>query len=757
MYAPICKNGTPCIIFANGLSTPRVTGRGRDGATDQTTQMTAIMETTTLTLFRGYASLKPLEATLGEVMNLIRTDAELKGRTDRHRACAAQGDEKGAAAEKSACTCFAVAVRFAGGRRSEHICGHTGLGLADIDDIPADRLAEARRRITADARTLAAYTTISGSGLRVIYRVDYAAAPDTRPETLYAAAFHAANAHYAALTGLPCDLKCRNIGRLSGLAHDPDAYFNPEAGAFAPAPPKPPKPAKARSGAPCTAERAETEVTRILRKESLEYAHGSRNEYIMRTGYLFNELGVPLEEAVAHALNRFADYDGDVAAIFRSCYRDTARHATRRPLGRKPGGGGGGGGKAFTPVDEIRGFLASRGTFRHNLVTGKCEMLPAGEDAAGWVEVTDRIVNTLWAELSTTARNTRREDIRTLLHSAFVPEYNPFTHYLDNLPPWDGVTDHIALLAATVHVKGEAADFASDLRRWLMGMVASWMHNKVVNPLILTLIGPQGSYKSTWCARLMPPPLERYFHAKIDNNRITKDDMLTLSEFGLVCLEEIDEMTSAQHNQLKALVSTPHVNERAAYAHYKEHRPHIASFCATGNNTFFLNDLSGSRRWLVHEICRIDNPHAYPPFHDNLYAQTLALLRGGERYWMDADEVGALMQRNSVFEVPCVEKELIQVFYRHPMPGEEAAFMPASRIMGHINSFVKAPLCVSRVGRVLGELGYKLLRTNGRRGYCVMERSPAEVEESLKAFARFVADPDSPPPAEAPSEPMLPF
>ena len=45
MYAAVCKNGIPCIIFVTGLCNPCVTGRRRAEATDQTTQMTAIMET----------------------------------------------------------------------------------------------------------------------------------------------------------------------------------------------------------------------------------------------------------------------------------------------------------------------------------------------------------------------------------------------------------------------------------------------------------------------------------------------------------------------------------------------------------------------------------------------------------------------------------------------------------------------------------------------------------------------------------------
>ena len=48
----------------------------------------------------------------------------------------------------------------------------------------------------------------------------------------------------------------------------------------------------------------------------------------------------------------------------------------------------------------------------------------------------------------------------------------------------------------------------------------------------------------------------------------------------------------------KAAVSLPQVVERAAYARNKEVRPHLASFCGTGNQVNFLTDLTGNRRWL---------------------------------------------------------------------------------------------------------------------------------------------------------------
>ena len=107
------------------------------------------------------------------------------------------------------------------------------------------------------------------------------------------------------------------------------------------------------------------------------------------------------------------------------------------------------------------------------------------------------------------------------------------------------------------------------------------------------LTGRQGIYKTTWLNNLLSPELRRYFYLKSNARRITKDDLLTLAEFAIVCLEELDEMETQEVNQIKALTTMKVVNERAAYAHYKEHRDHIASFCGTSTNiSWFTTSLS---------------------------------------------------------------------------------------------------------------------------------------------------------------------
>ena len=90
------------------------------------------MKETSISLFKGYSDTHPQDSTLQEVVNLIRNDALVRDRTEKHRYYSHNGQKAAAAWEKAACPCFAVAVCFGGGKQAENITGWTSLALADL-------------------------------------------------------------------------------------------------------------------------------------------------------------------------------------------------------------------------------------------------------------------------------------------------------------------------------------------------------------------------------------------------------------------------------------------------------------------------------------------------------------------------------------------------------------------------------------------------------------------------------------------------
>jgi predicted P-loop ATPase len=389
----------------------------------------------------------------------------------------------------------------------------------------------------------------------------------------------------------------------------------------------------------------------------------------------------------------------------------------------------------YATVDDIQQFLSERVMLRFNVVTRRVEVHwltdfgDAPPDLDDWTMLTDRVVNSLWVEMSQ-QKPVRVQDIFRVIESDYVAEYNPFAFYLERLPPWNGDLDHILGLSMSVMVKGGTDEqflFAEYLKKWLVGMVAAWVNPQVVNNVILVLIGPQGAYKTTWFNYLLPPELRRYFYTKTNASRMSKDDLLVLAQYGLVCCEELDTMRPAELNQLKAAVTMLSVDERAAYARYHEHRPHIASFCGTGNSLQFLSDPTGNRRWLPFEVESIEPPHDNPLDYRNIYSQAYSLYRKGFRYWFTQQEIERLARHNQQFETANLELELVSQYFRKPLDNEPGEFISVAMALQIVGANITQKLSKEMVSRAFTKLGFQSRRTSKYRGYIVVRRSAEEM------------------------------
>ena len=391
--------------------------------------------------------------------------------------------------------------------------------------------------------------------------------------------------------------------------------------------------------------------------------------------------------------------------------------------------------EVYATVEDIRQFLSERVSLRYNVVTRRVEVHwltdfgDAPPDLDDWTMLTDRVVNSLWVEMSQ-QKPVRVQDIFRVIESDYVAEYNPFAFYLERLPPWNGDLDHILGLSMSVMVKGGTDEqflFAEYLKKWLVGMVAAWVNPQVVNNVILVLIGPQGAYKTTWFNYLLPPELRRYFYTKTNASRMSKDDLLVLAQYGLVCCEELDTMRPAELNQLKAAVTMLSVDERAAYARYHEHRPHIASFCGTGNSLQFLSDPTGNRRWLPFEVESIEPPHDNPLDYRNIYSQAYSLYRKGFRYWFTQQEIERLARHNQQFETANLELELVSQYFRKPLDNEPGEFISVAMALQIVGANITQKLSKEMVSRAFTKLGFQSRRTSKYRGYIVVRRSAEEM------------------------------
>ena len=710
-----------------------------------------------VSIFHDMTCKLPLPGLLEGVANIIRTDEKLAVFTRSYR-------QTGSKTFKNESQLFSVACLFEGGKGRSNIRQLTGLSLVDFDHVsPTDgtdntdnsnALHELKAKIIADPHTLMSYITMSGNGLRVIFTYEIAPEFSGVPkdeeevkkfEAYYQQAFYAGNAYYEKLLGAKADIQCKNITRLSGLAHDPDVFLRTEAEVV----PFTAKEISTAAAAYAKQSKEDKQMQRIqtyfdtliapqLAKDNIVFRSGSHNDYVMRVGYKLAERRFSKKVALRWAMQKFGKDYPDTEQVINSCYANASPHGKQ---------GGGGGDRKVASVEEIKSFLDGHVRLRMNEITSRVEYLSHTDstdltDEGVWLPINDRKVNSLWSKMSEVTR-VNKQDLYSIIESDYVPLFNPFTVYLSTLQSVESVRsvchnnnsvggrDYIHELAQTVRVKGgeqEQMLWYRYLKKWLVGMVASWLSDDVVNNVILVLIGEQGAYKTTWFNYLLPPPLKQYFYTKTNANRMSKDDILTLAQYALVCCEELDTMRPAELNQLKAAVTMPSIDERAAYAHYHEHRKHIASFCGTGNNAQFLSDPTGNRRWLPFEVESIVSPRDRPFHYEGIYSQALALYKSGFQYWFTKEEIQELNCHNKQFETPRLEHELVDLYFRKPTDSELGEFISVARALQLISNGISQKLSAVNVGRAFSDLGFKRVRTNSCRGFIVVCRTAEEIK-----------------------------
>ena len=408
------------------------------------------------------------------------------------------------------------------------------------------------------------------------------------------------------------------------------------------------------------------------------------------------------------------------------------------------------------------------GSLRHDVVTDRLQIRMADslEDASlqnapeglqfrgkeNWRNLTDKDINTMVCQcVAEKGVNISTNEMWTALKSDMVPAVHPLRAWLDGLRPYTAdQPDWIDWLAQQVRVKPSGEEAKGDkargdkargeelwrtcFKKWFVAMVASWMHDEVVNHTALVLVGRQGIFKTTWLEHLIPPALRAYSSKMPLNGQISKDDRLRLCENAMLNIDELDAICGREMNIVKSLLTSTDVNERAAYGRLKERRMRLASFCASTNNREFLTDITGNRRWLPFEVESIQNPFHITLPYERIYAQAKALIEGGTyMYWFDLEDIEQLEKHNEDFRAQENEEQLLPILFDIPAEGK-GEFMTTAEISDKLVTYggIKKPMSIRQLGMLLAKRGFQkkqvYLSGSNVRGWIVYKRQTDEIE-----------------------------
>lgn len=291
------------------------------------------MKNTPIGYYNGAKDNVGTTITIEEALNTIKSD-ELSNQvyTIAHTL-----DDKKRSALKAKLPACTFSGTFAPKRNAQNLSSYSSLIVLDFDKLNSDALSKLKKEARAQPFVVAAFTSPSGNGLKVLCHV--AGGPEFHLDN-----FLALQKHFSDLTGHTADASGKDTSRLCFLSWDLGAYINYEAETFAPIFTQP----EAQT-APQQDFAVNFQEIRTYTDRKQTYAEGTRNAYINLFVMNCKARGVDEAEAKQYCLNAFSDYvaehsETDVKNICASVYANNTlpfntwkKHTPNASAKAKPG------------------------------------------------------------------------------------------------------------------------------------------------------------------------------------------------------------------------------------------------------------------------------------------------------------------------------------------------------------------------------------------------------------------------------------
>ncbi len=611
---------------------------------------------------------------------------------------------------------------FAGTFRKGELKEYNGWILLEINRLKSiEEALSLKQKIVEYPQTLFAMIGSSGRSVKFVVAYTY---PDgslprsrTDAEVFHAHAYRHALKTYEPRLSYPIELKRPVLEMGCRLSYDADVYYNPDALSIhleqpVAMPDESAYQERFEKRVPVPVESAGQTLYDQYRYVAIQYEfalqraleeHGSLSikvdfkPLLVTLGRLCFAAGVEEEDCVKWTMLYLGNLISEVE--IRETLRQSYRLASDSDFGCT---------SLYKPEQlqslKMEEFMNRRYDFRYNLMSGGPEYREKNTFCFDYRPVTDRVLNSIALNAQKEGLQLWDRDVRRFVFSDRIPDYAPIEDYLTRLPVWDG-KDRIRPLAARIpcdNVRWEQLFYT-----WFLSMVAHWQgrdkqHGNSLSPL---LVGGQGCGKSTFCFNLLPPDLNTYYTDSIDFSK-KRDAELYLTRFGLINIDEFDQVSARHQGFLKHLLQKPVVNVRKPHATQVESVKRYASFIATSNHTDLLGDPSGSRRFICIEVTAPIQTNVTINYKQ-LYAQAMEAIYKGERYWLNDEDENILKQTNREFEQASPLEQLFHC-YLNPVEEEmEGEWLTAMQILSYLQTKTRDKLAISKVGqfgRVLQKL-----------------------------------------------------
>jgi len=240
---------------------------------------------------------------------------------------------------------------------------------------------------------------------------------------------------------------------------------------------------------------------------------------------------------------------------------------------------------------------------------------------------------------------------------------NPLAEWLTALQ-WDGVPrldswleDHAGTAGTVIH--------RAYARRFLIGAVARVLEPGCQMDNTLILVGDQGAGKSSLFRILAG---DRHFNDSGIDVR-SKDAYIALRGTWIVEFPELYAFRRAEVEAIKSFLTSRVDRYRPPYGRTEVEVPRSTVFCGTTNNSSFLSDDTGNRRfWCVRVGSTLDR-EGLAAARDQLIAEAVAAFLAGEQWWLTDEEKALQAEAVGAFEEDDSWTDHVRKYLeRHPRP-----------------------------------------------------------------------------------------
>ena len=377
-----------------------------------------------------------------------------------------------------------------------------------------------------------------------------------------------------------------------------------------------------------------------------------------------------------------------------------------------------------TIFHRVEAYLSKFYEFRYNEIGLDIEVRKKG--FSDWESLNE---NTLYLEMQKKGIKISINNLLAVLKSDFVPKYNPLADYFQKLPKWNKKTDYISKLASYV-VASEPEQFVYHFKKWLVRSVKCATIPDYFNKQAFVLVHRgQNTGKSTFCRFLCPPNLSKYIAEDMTQD---KDARILLCKNFLINLDELAGLNKKELTSLKSIFSKTQINERLPYDRKNSILPRVCSFIGSTNEDSFLNDDTGSVRWLCFNISSIKWAYKKEVNINQVWSQAVALANDVNfEAEMTIEDIRKNDTRNKSFQNHSSEYEMVSK-YVEASDKNNGAFMTPTDILVYLSQ-LKIKLTKIAIGKAMVALGHERKKQNGIYGYFV-NLLPLEINSGAKVL-----------------------